>query len=127
MNAAIEFESEEHNSSLPFERDLVERQSSVDERERRLLWAVLEDGIRTYLANCGCTNRSQRREFEEVRRWFEPAQATPQGLFGFRGVCSLLGVDADRILRKLKALECNAVGPGRHRPVRIARPQTLAA
>ena len=50
--------------------DLV-RRNHVIEGELKLLLAVLEDAIRCYLRNVDAKDGERRRDFVEVRHWFE--------------------------------------------------------
>src|SRR5271167_3008291 len=50
--------------------DLV-RRNHVIEGELKLLLAVLEDAIRCYLRNVDAKEGERRRDFVEVRHWFE--------------------------------------------------------
>src|SRR5580693_9898540 len=50
--------------------DLV-RRNHVIEGELKLLLAVLEDAIRCYLRNVNAKEGEHRRDFVEVRNWFE--------------------------------------------------------
>jgi len=50
--------------------DLV-RRNHVIEGELKLLLAVLEDAIRCYLRNANAKDGERRRDFVEVRTWFE--------------------------------------------------------
>jgi hypothetical protein len=86
MKAAIEIISADFNDSmLPSQYDdLVRRRSLLDNGEYRLLWAVLEEAIRTYRANRKGSNPIQRKRFEEVRSWFEPSEAQPRAGLSFR-------------------------------------------
>jgi hypothetical protein len=104
MNTAIEFAPEDLSGSiLPFQyNDLIRHRSSVSDGEYRLLWAVQEDAIRTYVANRTCSNPIQRQRFEEVRSWFESPQDTARGLFGLQSICDLLELDSGRLLKGLK-------------------------
>ncbi|HUA33552.1 MAG TPA: hypothetical protein VMA09_08095 [Candidatus Binataceae bacterium] len=107
--------------------DLVRRLSPIAEGEYRLLWAILEDAIRTYLANRSCSNAAERRKFEDVRDWFEPAQAEARALFDFQNVCDLLGIDSRRLLKGLKALDARKLSSKPYRILPIAGAQKLAA
>jgi hypothetical protein len=83
--------------------DLIRRRSLDSEGDYRLLWAVLEDAIRTYLTNRARSNLAQRRRFEEVHNWFEPGQAGRRGLFDFLTICDILEIDSGRLLKRLKS------------------------
>jgi hypothetical protein len=128
MNTAIEFASEDLSGSiLPSQyNDLLRRRSTVADGEYRLLWSVLEDAIKSYLANRGCSNPAQRKSFEEVRSWFEPANE-PRGLFAFETVCDLLGIDSGRLLKGLKSLDVHQFLSRHRRLVRNAGPRSVAA
>ena len=65
---------------------------------------MLEDGIRTYLENQFCATQTERREFEEIRRWFEPRNSAPLGPFSFGSICSQLQIDAKGLLRTLRSV-----------------------
>jgi hypothetical protein len=129
MNTAIEYTPEDlSGSALPSQyNDLIRRRSSVSDGEYRLLWAVLEDAIRTYLANRACSNPIQRKKFEEVRRWFEPASDSARGLFGYQTICDLLEIDPGRLLKGLKCLDTREFPPRRHRLPRNAGARRMAA
>jgi hypothetical protein len=129
MNSRIELENEDLTDAiLPCQyNDLVRRRSSVPEGEYRLLWAVLEDAIRTYVANRICSNAAQRSRFEEVSDWFEPADAKVRALFDFQNVCDLLGIDSGLLLKGLKSLDARKLSVKRYRLMPITGPQKLAA
>ena len=58
--------------------DLV-RRNHVIEGELKLLLAVLEDAIRCYLRNVNAKDGERRRDFVEVRNWFECSGTTVPG------------------------------------------------
>jgi hypothetical protein len=129
MNAVIEFAPEDLSGSiLPSQyNDLIGRRLSISDGEYRLLWAVLEDAIRTYLANSTCSNPIQRKKFEEVCSWFEPEQKSTRALFGFQTICDLLEIDPGRLLNGLKCLDTREFLPRRHRLLRNAGARSMAA
>ncbi len=129
MNSRFELQTEDLTDAiLPCQyNDLIRRhRSSIREGEYRLLWAVLEDAIRTYVANRGCSNTSQRRKFEEVRDWFEP-QAEVSALFDFQNLFDLLGIDSGLLLKGLKSLNAGRLSVKRYWVLPTTGPQTLAA
>src|SRR6202166_484417 len=65
--------------------DLVRRNHTL-EGELKLLMAVLEDAIRCYLRNVDAKDGERRREFVEVRNWFESTVAGPAGIFCFENL-----------------------------------------
>ena len=128
MDTSIEFASEDLNGSiLPLQyNDLLRRRSTVADGEYRLLWSVLEDAMRSYLVNRGRSNPTQRKSFEEVRSWFEPANES-RSLFAFETICDLLGVDSGRLLKGLKSLDARDLLPRRRRVLRNAGHRNIAA
>src|SRR5271168_1183340 len=63
--------------------DLV-RRNHVIEGELKLLLAVLEDAIRCYLRYSNVKDGDRRREFIEVKNWFEGARGARRGdIFSF--------------------------------------------
>ena len=108
--------------------DLIRRGRAVFNGEHRLLWAVLEDAIRTFLANRKCQSRKQQRAFEEVSEWFFPPAGASQGLFGFQGVCDALGIDSNELIQGMTKLELKDLPIRRYnRALRIARIPRMAA
>ncbi len=106
--------------------DLIRRPSMLN-GEHRLLWAVLEDALRLYLANMKRATRNQRIAFEEVRRWFA-APATDRGLFAFRTICEVLEIDASALLRGLKSIPSSALPSRRQHCIpRSGKMRSLAA
>jgi hypothetical protein len=81
--------------------DLIARRHLVD-GERRLLFAVFEDAIRTYVSTMHAKSLSRRKEFEEVRDWMNIDGE--DGVFSFDSLCSLFHVDADLLRRQLATL-----------------------
>src|SRR5579885_260085 len=106
--------------------DLIRRPSDLD-GERRLLWAVLEDAVRLYLANVKRSTRNQRVAFEEVRRWFT-APIADRGLFAFRTICDVLEIDAGALLRGLKSMRLRTLPSRRQHCIpRSGKMRSLAA
>jgi len=108
MNTVSEVKHQPDSSKRSTQyRDLVRRRTLLD-GEQRLLWAILEDGIKTYLTNKGCATRSQRAKFAKARSWFEPSQAEPQGPFSYETVCDSLSIGSGRLLKGLKLFDRRA-------------------
>ena len=80
--------------------DLVRRNHTL-EGELKLLMAVLEDAIRCYLRNVDAQDGERRREFIEVRSWFESTVARPAGIFSYENLCEALGIEPRRLLARL--------------------------
>ena len=83
--------------------------------ERRLLLAVLEDAVRSYLSNMNRPRREQRAQFAEVRRWFYGSGGS-QGLFAFESICDLLEINANIFRKRLGSINLRDL-PSRRRPV----------
>jgi len=129
MRMHVEFKLEDLGGSvLPSQSgDLTRRHVSVVEGERRLLLAVLEDAIRTYLTARAPSNPVQQAKFREVCSWFESAQDGRAGLFSFRTICELLGIDSGRLLKGLRSKRARVVPVMVQRPLRNARVRSEAA
>jgi hypothetical protein len=109
MNAAVARSYDDLNDSILSSQydDLIRRRRSALDGEYKLLWAILGEAIKNYLANMECSTSNQRAAFAEVRRWFRPAKDKLQGLFTFQTICELLGVNPDLLLRRLESVRVN--------------------
>ena len=72
--------------------------STVAERiqrqpECRLLWAVLENAVDTYMKNATATSRRGKRLFREAEEWI--MQDDPTWLCSFISICHILELDPD--------------------------------
>jgi len=61
--------------------------------EKRLMLAVLEDGIATFQRTVSATTRAARRELEEVRAWL--ASDDTAWPYAFLNICHVLGFDPE--------------------------------
>jgi hypothetical protein len=68
--------------------------------ECRLLWAVLENAIDTYMKNATATGRRGKRLFREAEEWI--MQDDPAWLCSFVSICHILGLEPDYVRRGLK-------------------------
>ena len=103
--------------------DLV-RRNHVIEGELKLLLAVLEDAIRCYLRNVDAKGGERRRDFNEVRHWFEAsgrASARRADIFSFDNLCSALGIEPRGLLARLRILTLTDL-PSRRYQMRRHRP-----
>jgi len=101
--------------------DLV-RRNHVIEGELKLLLAVLEDAIRCYLRYAHVKDGERRREFIEVRNWFEGARAGVRGdIFSFENLCAALGIEPQILLARLQILTIGDL-PSRRYQMRRHRP-----
>ena len=104
--------------------DLV-RRNEVIEGELKLLLAVLEDAIRCYLRNVNTKHGERRRDFVEVRNWFEAAggaaAARRADIFSFDNLCAALGIEPRCLLARLRILTITDL-PSRRYQMRRHRP-----
>jgi hypothetical protein len=82
--------------------DLIRRSAFLD-GETRLVFAVLEDAVRTYLRQRDSRRRSGRAEFEEAARWFEARNGNVP--FSFEYVCEVLELEPEWFRRQLRVLQ----------------------
>ena len=68
--------------------------------ERKLMFAVLEDGVRCYLKNMDAKSRRQRILFFEVRNWMK-AEGN-NGPFSFELLCHEFGMESSRVRNALE-------------------------
>ncbi|MCS6926068.1 MAG: hypothetical protein NZ578_09225 [Candidatus Binatia bacterium] len=59
--------------------------------ECRLLWAVLQEGVETYMKYATATSRRGKRLFREAEDWI--MQDDPTWLCSFVSICHILGLD----------------------------------
>lgn len=101
--------------------DLV-RRNHVIEGELKLLLAVLEDAIRCYLRNANSKEGEHRREFIEVKHWFEGGLAARRAdIFGFENICAALEIEPRCLLARLRILTIADL-PSRRYQMRRHRP-----
>jgi hypothetical protein len=102
--------------------DLV-RRNHVIEGELKLLLAVLEDAIRCYLRNVDAKDGERRRDFVEVRHWFESSGrgARRPDIFSFDNLCAALGIEPRVLLDRLRILTIGDL-PSRRYQMRRHRP-----
>jgi hypothetical protein len=99
--------------------DLV-RRNHVIEGELKLLLAVLEDAIRCYLRNVNAEDGERRRDFIEVRNWFE-SNGRARDIFSFENLCAALGIEPRVLLARLRILTIGDL-PSRRYQMRRHRP-----
>jgi hypothetical protein len=98
---------------------------------RTLMFAVLEDGIRSYLANMHATRAARRRQFDEAKAWIENRRDI--GPFAFETLCETFDIDPEKLRvqlrtmsgrklpRRLTGIVSRPKGPRPARPRRIKR------
>jgi hypothetical protein len=67
--------------------------------ERRLLLAVLEDGIRTFLKNARATHGRASNLRREALSWLTTDDRSD--VFAFENICEALGIDASRLRQRV--------------------------
>jgi hypothetical protein len=92
--------------------DRVRRRAALA-GERRLMVAVLEDAVATYLKHAGAEEPPARELFAEVEAWVESDEAI--WLYSFVNVCAVLDLDADYLRRGLRARKARAARPAERR------------
>ncbi len=104
--------------------DLIRRSAFLD-GETRLVFAVLEDAIRTYLSHRDSRRGSGQSEFAEVVRWFE--ESTGSVPFSFEYVCEVLELEPESFRRQVRILQRHSLptkqmrSAGRRHRVRTTR------
>jgi|SRR5438477_12737875 len=89
----------EHDVLLPAQFSRVFSRDLKLERERLLMFAVLEDGITSYLNHAHARNRRGREAFAEAHAWVSSTEQ--RRLFAFETICDVLGIDAGSLRRAL--------------------------
>jgi len=82
--------------------DLIARRSIAD-GERRLMFAVFEDAIRSYVLGLNAKSALRRKEFDEVRRWTQ--LRGQHSVFSFDSLCALFDIDPDRLREQLGKMQ----------------------
>ncbi len=128
MINGVETETDDFGGALMPDQyyQLIRRHVSLN-GETRLLYAVLEDAIRCYVATRNSRSRHQRVRFIEVQNWFgpRPPWAPPAlGLFAFEPLCDALGIEPDAVRKCLDSMTLSDVPTRRHRRT---SPSSLAA
>jgi hypothetical protein len=77
--------------------------------ECRLLWAVLENAVDTYMKNAAATGRRGKRLFQEAEAWI--MQDDPTWLCSFISICHVLGLDPDYLRRGLRRWRAERSAP----------------
>jgi len=79
--------------------EAVYRRAEPASGERRLLLAVLEDGIRTLLKHARATHGRALNLRREAFTWLT---ASPDAdVFSFTNICETLGIDSDRLRQRV--------------------------
>jgi hypothetical protein len=81
--------------------EAVYRRAEPASGERRLLLAVLEDGIRTFLKYARATHGRAANLRREAYGWLTADDR--RDVFAFGSICETLGIDAGRLRRRVLA------------------------
>jgi hypothetical protein len=102
------------------------RGQSILEGERRLMLAVLEDGVSCFQKYAGATRPRGRRLFQEAEDWlFEEGDSGWP--FSFESICSVLGINADYFRQQLKRWKQQLLAQPPETRARVARVRLRAA
>jgi hypothetical protein len=97
---------------LPVQYDDMIRRRIIRDGERRLLLAVLKDGLRCYLKSMNGRSAHARRDFEETAYWFFAEHQ--EGIFAFEQICEALGIEPEPLRAWLRSLHADTRGPALH-------------
>jgi len=92
--------------ALASERYLRVSQSRQISPEKRLILAVLDDAVQSFIAGIRPRNGKEQRRFEEAQSWImEPEVGW---VFSFESICNQLGLDPDYLRSGLEKLRVEA-------------------
>ena len=74
--------------------------TAADTPERRLMAAVLRDGIDCFIRDCFAPNRHRKRSYREAEEWF--FNGNDRDVFSLDNVCGILNIDPGYIRRTLQ-------------------------
>jgi hypothetical protein len=101
------------------------RGKSILEGERRLMLAVLEDGIMCYQKYSGAARPRSKRLFQEAERWiFEEGDAWP---FSFEAICGIFSLDPGYLRQRLSGWRQQLLAQAPEQRVKVARVRLRAA
>jgi hypothetical protein len=97
-NLGHEFESD---AMLPVQYNEFVRGPSAREGEHKLMFAVLESAVESYLKHMTARSRTRRLLFSEARDWINAKNRF--GLFSYHTLCESLGIDAKELSTALES------------------------
>jgi hypothetical protein len=101
-------------------RDLEAPPGAVQQPERRLMLAVLEEAVLTFQRDATASTAAARRRFEEVQGWFASDEtASP---FSFGSICLALGIEVAYLRAGLARWRQRYTAPGAEPPVLARSP-----
>src|ERR1700693_2245496 len=80
------------------------RRPHILEGERKLMFAVLEEGIREYLENGSPRTFHEFQQRRELDDWF--AASDQSGVFTFENLCETFGINSRGLWKALQAQRC---------------------
>jgi hypothetical protein len=98
------------------------RRSAEYDPERRLIVAVLEQGVNDYLKHAGAREPKELELWQEVEAWVEDRDAS--WLFSFENICHVLDLEPDYLRRGLHAHKERVRRGTREEPPSSAAPET---
>ena len=87
--------------------------------EKRLILAILDDAVQSFIATMRPRSPKEVREFKEAQMWIMEANST--WIFSFESICDELGLDPDYLRGGLQKLKIEASKAPRSRPARAGR------
>ncbi len=87
----------------PTQYYLANRSMRLASGEKKLMLAILKDGIKCYRRNLSATSAHSQKIFNETEEWFEDNDSLY--LYSFRNICAWLGVDFKLIREKLDEMK----------------------
>ncbi len=91
----------EPDTLLPVQYNEIMRRRSALEGEQKLMFAVLEDAVESYLKHMNAKSRRRRLLFYEVQNWISAKNRV--GLFSYQTLCEALGIDAKALRAALES------------------------
>lgn len=88
-----------HDGEICVRFEAVYRRADPACGERRLLLAVLEDGIRAFLKNARATHGRPLNLRREAFLWL--TMDDQSDVFAYEQICEALGIDADRLRQRV--------------------------
>ena len=99
-------------SVLPYEPDILAShyysknyQTKWMEPEKDLMLAILMEAVETYKRFAFSTSPSEQKLFREAEAWFWNEEV--DGIFSFRSICGVIGLDAVYLRRGLRQWTMN--------------------
>jgi len=101
------------------------RGRSILEGERRLMLAVLEDGIMCYQKYANATPPRARRLFQEAEKWL--LDESDSGPFSFESICAFFSLTPSYFRQRLKSWRQELLSQPPENVVKVARVRLRAA